>query len=118
EIVNAYDKKVDFIWELEAMLGVDAAVKIIKFLNENLWKDEKRLRKLRNMEIDTTMKAGHSVSLRTFDVEISEELRLAREVNALCDCLTVVVDEREAFTDELDMLAGKYVLGKLAEFTK
>ncbi|GKF48454.1 hypothetical protein Tco_0141705, partial [Tanacetum coccineum] len=33
--------------------------------------------------------------------EISEDLRLAREINALCACLTVVVDEREAFADEL-----------------
>ncbi|GJW09057.1 hypothetical protein Tco_1571480 [Tanacetum coccineum] len=50
--------------------------------------------------------------------EISKDLRLAREINALCDRLTVVVDEREAFDDELDMLAGKYVPGKMAEFTK
>nr|GEY43742.1 uncharacterized mitochondrial protein AtMg00810-like [Tanacetum cinerariifolium] len=52
EIVNAYDEKVDFIRELEVMLGVDAAVKTIVFSNENLWKDEKRLQKLRNMKID------------------------------------------------------------------
>nr|GEU48938.1 retrovirus-related Pol polyprotein from transposon TNT 1-94 [Tanacetum cinerariifolium] len=52
EIFNAYDKKVDFIRELEAMLGVDATVKTIVFSNENLWKDEKRLQKLRNMKID------------------------------------------------------------------
>nr|GEZ36631.1 hypothetical protein [Tanacetum cinerariifolium] len=32
--------------------------------------------------------------------------------------LTAIVDEREAFADELDMLAGKYVPGKMAEFTK
>ncbi|GJS36002.1 hypothetical protein Tco_0534384 [Tanacetum coccineum] len=39
--------------------------------------------------------------------EISIDLRLTREINALCDRLTAVVDEREAFVDELDMLAGK-----------
>ncbi|GKA37850.1 hypothetical protein Tco_0724415 [Tanacetum coccineum] len=50
--------------------------------------------------------------------EISKDLRLAREINALRDRLTAVVDEREAFADELDMLAGKYVAGKMAEFTK
>ncbi|GJX64061.1 hypothetical protein Tco_0298404 [Tanacetum coccineum] len=50
--------------------------------------------------------------------EISKDLRLAREINALRDCLTAIVDEREAFADELDMLAGKYVPGKMAEFTK
>ncbi|GKD15490.1 hypothetical protein Tco_1199897 [Tanacetum coccineum] len=48
EIVVAYDDKVDFIRELEAVPGIDAAVKTVEFLNENLWKDDKRLRKLRN----------------------------------------------------------------------
>ncbi|GJV44678.1 hypothetical protein Tco_1429214 [Tanacetum coccineum] len=50
--------------------------------------------------------------------EISQDLRLAREINTLCVRLTAVVDEREAFADELDMLARKYVPGKMAEFTK
>ncbi|GJV21962.1 hypothetical protein Tco_1370982 [Tanacetum coccineum] len=50
--------------------------------------------------------------------EISEDVRLAREINALCMRLTAIVDEREAFADELDMLTGKYVTGKMAEFTK
>ncbi|GKA61783.1 hypothetical protein Tco_0761302 [Tanacetum coccineum] len=51
-------------------------------------------------------------------MEIAEDVRLTREINLLCMCLTVIVDEREAFADELDMLAGKYVSGKMAEFTK
>ncbi|GJV28915.1 hypothetical protein Tco_1385363 [Tanacetum coccineum] len=50
--------------------------------------------------------------------EINKDLRLAREINALCMRLTAIVDEREVFADELDMLAGKYVLDKMAEFTK
>ncbi|GJS47764.1 hypothetical protein Tco_0597885 [Tanacetum coccineum] len=36
EMVAAYDDKVDFIRELEAVPGVDAAAKTVKFLNENL----------------------------------------------------------------------------------
>nr|GFD10664.1 hypothetical protein [Tanacetum cinerariifolium] len=47
--------------------------------------------------------------------EISKDLRLAREINALCDRLIAVVDEREAFADELDMLVGKYVSGKMVQ---
>ncbi|GKF23746.1 hypothetical protein Tco_0076068 [Tanacetum coccineum] len=39
--------------------------------------------------------------------EISEDLRLAREINALCACLTAIVDERENFADELDILMGR-----------
>nr|GEV47465.1 uncharacterized mitochondrial protein AtMg00810-like [Tanacetum cinerariifolium] len=41
--------------------------------------------------------------------EISKDLRLVREINALCMRLTAIVDEREVFADELDMLAGKHV---------
>ncbi|GJZ90659.1 hypothetical protein Tco_0662586, partial [Tanacetum coccineum] len=33
-----------------------------------------------------------------------EELILAREINALCARLTAIVDERENFADELDIL--------------
>ncbi|GJS44547.1 hypothetical protein Tco_0594668 [Tanacetum coccineum] len=50
--------------------------------------------------------------------EISEDLRLTREINVLCMRLTANVDEIEVFADELDMLAGKYVPDKMAEFTK
>ncbi|GKA42127.1 hypothetical protein Tco_0734787 [Tanacetum coccineum] len=57
-MVNVYDEKVDFIRELEDMAGVDEAAKTLKFLNDNLWKDEKRLRKLRNMEADAGTKAN------------------------------------------------------------
>nr|GEW79155.1 hypothetical protein [Tanacetum cinerariifolium] len=50
--------------------------------------------------------------------EISEDLRLEREINALCMRSTAIVDEREVFANELDMLAGKYVSDKMGEFTK
>ncbi|GJS69273.1 hypothetical protein Tco_0702114 [Tanacetum coccineum] len=36
EMVVAYDERVDFIWEMEFVPGVVAAVKTAKFLNENL----------------------------------------------------------------------------------
>ncbi|GJR32972.1 hypothetical protein Tco_1109204 [Tanacetum coccineum] len=115
EMVATYDNKVDFIQELEVVPGVDAMAKTVEFLNENLWKDDKKLRKLHNMEIDASMRADQK---ERFIEKLYEDLRLAREINALCACLTVVVDEREAFADELDMLARKYVPGKMVEFTK
>nr|GEW87587.1 hypothetical protein [Tanacetum cinerariifolium] len=50
-------------------LGIDATVTTAKFLNENLWKDDKRLRKLRNMEMDARISATkRSVLLRRFNV--------------------------------------------------
>ncbi|GJV23151.1 hypothetical protein Tco_1375846 [Tanacetum coccineum] len=57
EMINAYDKKVEFIQELEAVPGIVATVKTDEFLNENLWKDNKRIQKLRNMNIDAGVKA-------------------------------------------------------------
>nr|GFC77059.1 hypothetical protein [Tanacetum cinerariifolium] len=53
EMVVAYEDKVDFIQELEIVLDIDAAVTTTKFLNENLWKDDKRLRKLHNTKMDS-----------------------------------------------------------------
>ncbi|GJY62726.1 hypothetical protein Tco_0464186 [Tanacetum coccineum] len=50
--------------------------------------------------------------------EISKDLRLAREINALCARLTAIVDERENFADELDILVGRSVPGKMDEFMK
>ncbi|GJX03435.1 hypothetical protein Tco_0189351 [Tanacetum coccineum] len=57
EMIVAYDDKLDFIQDLEAMSGVIAAVKIAEFLNETLWKDDRRLRKLQNMEMDADERA-------------------------------------------------------------
>nr|GEW38993.1 hypothetical protein [Tanacetum cinerariifolium] len=47
--------------------------------------------------------------------EISEYLRLTREINVLCMRLTAIVDEREVFADRLDMLARK---GLFADFSR
>ncbi|GKF70713.1 hypothetical protein Tco_0203770 [Tanacetum coccineum] len=50
--------------------------------------------------------------------EINEDVALAREIYALCARLTGIVDERENFNDELDMLVGRFVQDKMAEFMK
>ncbi|GJX89097.1 hypothetical protein Tco_0341111 [Tanacetum coccineum] len=47
-----------------------------------------------------------------------EDIRLARQINALCDTLTNVIDGRWTFVGELEMLAYKFVPGKMAEFMK
>nr|GEU45608.1 protein NYNRIN-like [Tanacetum cinerariifolium] len=47
---------------------------------------------------------------------MSDDLRLARQINALCDALTDVIDGKESFVVELDMLVGKFVPRKMAEF--
>ncbi|GJY51123.1 hypothetical protein Tco_0441970 [Tanacetum coccineum] len=43
---------------------------------------------------------------------------LARQINALCDTLTNVIDGIWSFVGELDMLAYKFVPGKMVELMK
>ncbi|GJW36307.1 hypothetical protein Tco_0059227 [Tanacetum coccineum] len=47
-----------------------------------------------------------------------KDLRLAREINALCARVTAIVDERETFVDELDILGERSVPSKMGEFMK
>nr|GEY73075.1 hypothetical protein [Tanacetum cinerariifolium] len=49
---------------------------------------------------------------------MSDDSRLARQINALCDTLIDVIDGRDSFIGELDMLAYKFVRRKMAEFMK
>ncbi|GJY10572.1 hypothetical protein Tco_0378757 [Tanacetum coccineum] len=57
EMEVAYDERMDFIRELEVVSGVNATVKTAEFFNKTLWKDDKRLQKLHNMEMDANEKA-------------------------------------------------------------
>nr|GEZ09785.1 hypothetical protein [Tanacetum cinerariifolium] len=50
--------------------------------------------------------------------EISKDLRLAREINELGARVTAIIDERENFVDELDILVGRSVSGKMVKFIK
>ncbi|GJV28507.1 hypothetical protein Tco_1384955 [Tanacetum coccineum] len=61
-----------------------------------------------------TSSMRHVVMLR----EISKDLWLSREINALCARLTDIVDERERFVDELDRLIGRLAPERMAEFMK
>ncbi|GJV81681.1 hypothetical protein Tco_1517551 [Tanacetum coccineum] len=61
--------------------------------------------------------AGESVHAKTVR-EIVDKEGLAWQINALCDTLTTVIDGRWAFIEELEMLAYKFVPGKMTEFMK
>ncbi|GJV72871.1 hypothetical protein Tco_1492866 [Tanacetum coccineum] len=115
EMVAAYDDRVDFIRELEAVPGIAASVKTAEFLNDALWKDDRRIQSLSvtcgyhdvscGCRITVCGRLVSSSDYISAFWEISEDLRLAREINALCARATAIVDERESFVDELDMLA-------------
>ncbi|GJX48082.1 hypothetical protein Tco_0273272 [Tanacetum coccineum] len=109
EMVATYDERVDFIQELEVVPGVVAMVKTAEFLNDTLWKDDRRMQRLRKLQMDADLMA--------YEKE-NEHLRLAREINALCARATAIVDERESFVDKLEILVGRSVSGRMPEFMK
>nr|GEV64819.1 hypothetical protein [Tanacetum cinerariifolium] len=47
-----------------------------------------------------------------------DDIRLARQINALCDTLTTVIDGRWPFIMELDVLSYKFMPGKMVGFIK
>ncbi|GJT92834.1 hypothetical protein Tco_1081679 [Tanacetum coccineum] len=51
EMEIAYGEELDLIQELEVVPGVAVAAKTVEFLNDKLWKDDKVLTKLHNIEI-------------------------------------------------------------------
>ncbi|GJX33437.1 hypothetical protein Tco_0243292 [Tanacetum coccineum] len=57
EMEAAYKERVDFIKELKAVPDVDAAVKTAEFLNNVLWKDERRLQRLCKLRMDADIMA-------------------------------------------------------------
>ncbi|GKD30080.1 hypothetical protein Tco_1240858 [Tanacetum coccineum] len=116
EMNEVCEGRVTFVQELQNVAGETMPVKVVVFLEEMMNKEGSREYELHNLEKE----AKETICEIEFFVgkEIAEDIRLAREINALCMRLTTVVDEREAFADELDMLAQKYVPGKMAEFTK
>ncbi|GJU48924.1 hypothetical protein Tco_1218479 [Tanacetum coccineum] len=64
----------------------------------------------------SALKAYRIQSITALPRAISEDLRLAREINALCAGLTIVIKERENFIGELDVLVDKFVPKKMVEF--
>ncbi|GJT08691.1 hypothetical protein Tco_0843153 [Tanacetum coccineum] len=49
---------------------------------------------------------------------IAEDIRLAREINGMCDGLTAVIKERELFIGELDTLEDRFMPEKMCKFSK
>nr|GEV84550.1 retrovirus-related Pol polyprotein from transposon TNT 1-94 [Tanacetum cinerariifolium] len=129
ENVAAYDERVDFIMELEAVSSVVAAVKTTEFLNDALWKDDRRMQRVVSEYILHSKPKKHNQWLHYQYVmsyakalihrigsrssycvvtrKISKDLRLEKEINAMCARVTAIVNERENFLDELDILVGR-----------
>nr|GEW92073.1 reverse transcriptase domain-containing protein [Tanacetum cinerariifolium] len=81
--------------------------------------DDEIVRFIKRMQFDDMDKCNCSLLLiREMEDKAHKKSRLARQINALCDTLTNVIDGRWTFVRELEMLAYKFVPGKMAEFMK
>nr|GEY71141.1 hypothetical protein [Tanacetum cinerariifolium] len=47
-----------------------------------------------------------------------DDIRLVRKINALCDTLPTVIDERWPFITKLEVLSYKFMPGNMVEFMK
>nr|GEV20409.1 hypothetical protein [Tanacetum cinerariifolium] len=106
EMENVCEKRRNLAYELRSDKGIIVAGKAAEFVTDTLRKDNGEMAQL-HWEV--------MFILRCRD-EIAEDLRLAREINALCARLTAVIYERENFKDELDVLAGRRVPVKMSKF--
>ncbi|GJT05920.1 hypothetical protein Tco_0840382 [Tanacetum coccineum] len=95
EMNEACANRIAFVWDLQSVTGETVPAKTAAFLEDMMNKEG------------------------TIEWQLDDVQREAKErINTLCDTLTDVIDERWSFVGELDMLAYKFVLGKMAEFMK
>nr|GFA25029.1 hypothetical protein [Tanacetum cinerariifolium] len=144
EMNEACQDRIDFVQELESVVGVTVTAKTVVFLKEMMDKAHVSEKYVVSTvsdinKIGTKHKKSQSIaalpicdelrrSVNSSDWEsmfilrchrdISKDLRLARKINALCARVTTIIDERENLVGELDILVGRSVPGKMAEFMK
>nr|GEW53224.1 hypothetical protein [Tanacetum cinerariifolium] len=125
EMNEACPNRMAFVQELRSVAGESVPAKIVVFLEEMMNKEGSREWQLADLvregeDKGAIVKAcGYFVVMCILEGESQgNDARLARQINALCDTLTNVIDERWTFVGELDMLAYKFVPGKMTEFMK
>nr|GEW60691.1 hypothetical protein [Tanacetum cinerariifolium] len=112
-------KREEFIGELKALGDRQGVAETVRFM-KGLQADEMD----REVEVKAREKSRFILKLSGYEFllrchkEISNDVRLGTEINALCTRLTVIVDERVNFVNELDMLAPEFVSVKMAELIK
>nr|GEV59343.1 hypothetical protein [Tanacetum cinerariifolium] len=105
--------------------GVACGLRIgIQKREESIKELTKTVRFIKELQADDMDSCNRTLSLiREVEVKAREKSRFilklsGYEINALCARLTVIVDERVNFVDELDMLAQEFVPVKMAELMK
>ncbi|GJW82768.1 hypothetical protein Tco_0155913 [Tanacetum coccineum] len=102
EIIKACQDRIAFVRELKSVASVTVTANTAMFLKEM-------------MDKEASVSCVHGAALPR---AIGEDLRLAREINALCAGLTAVMEERDSFVDELGLLVDRFVPEEMAEFLK
>ncbi|GJS39083.1 hypothetical protein Tco_0564126 [Tanacetum coccineum] len=114
EMNEACADRIAFVRELRSVAGESVPAKAAVFLEEMMNPGGPCLRRL----LEVVDKEGFGAQFIYYERAKLDDIRLARQINALCDTLTNVIDGRWTFVGELDMLAYKFVPGKMAEFMK
>ncbi|GKB17405.1 hypothetical protein Tco_0851328 [Tanacetum coccineum] len=140
EMNEACTDRMDFVLEIRSVAGETVPAKTAMFLEEMMNKEGSREWQLVDLEMeakervreieffvgklmrDTRVDGDKGAIVKACEYFVgramSDDVRLARQINALCDTLTDVIDGRESFVAELDMLAHKFMPGNMAEFMK
>nr|GEU29093.1 hypothetical protein [Tanacetum cinerariifolium] len=111
EMNEACADRMAFIQELQSVVGEFVPAKTAVFFKQMMNKEA-------NVKVDgdkgAIVKAcGYFVGMCILEGDCGQ-----RGINALCDTLTGVIDGRWAFIEELELLAYKFVPGKMTEFMK
>nr|GEY68096.1 hypothetical protein [Tanacetum cinerariifolium] len=120
EMNEACADRITFVQELWSVPGEPVPVKIAVFLEEMMNKEGSRecqLADLVNEALPICDEFRRSVNSANWEPQFIyycersklDDIRLARQINTLCDTLTNVIDGRWAFIGELETLAYKEV---------
>ncbi|GJU21624.1 hypothetical protein Tco_1154966 [Tanacetum coccineum] len=122
EMNEACADRMAFVRELRSVAGETIPAKTAAFFKEMLNKEgtiEWQLADVQREAKERVHKIEFFVGKLMRDARAKcDDVRLAMQINALCNTLTEVIDERWSFIGELDMLAYKFVPGKMVEFMK
>ncbi|GKD08497.1 hypothetical protein Tco_1188182 [Tanacetum coccineum] len=127
EMTVACEERVYFVQELEIMAGVIVSQKTVESLNKTQVKDDEKMLQLQNLKremkcdelwLATNLSKWEPMMILYCRRAITEDYRFTREINRISGELVAVLEERDHFIEELDVLAGRRVPDKTVEFLK
>nr|GEV04251.1 hypothetical protein [Tanacetum cinerariifolium] len=139
---NSTANRMVFVQELQSVVGESVSAKTVVFLEQMINKKGSRECQLADL-VNEGRETPGQIEFDARSLPICDELHrtvntadwepqfiyycersklddigLARQINALCDTLTTVINGRWPFITELEVLSYKFVPGKMVEFMK